>query len=54
MIKILQRGQHGHAICLGSRKTNLSTILCTELDLGLFMKDVDKDVIFHLPLDVIH
>jgi len=41
--------------CVLSRfkKTNLSTLLCTELDLGLFMKDVDKGVSFHLPLDVV-
>jgi hypothetical protein len=36
------------------KKTNLSTILCTELDLGLFMEDVDKGVRFHLALDGIH
>jgi len=30
-----------------SRKTNISTLLCTELFLGLFMKDVDKGVCFH-------
>ncbi|KEH22093.1 hypothetical protein MTR_7g033015 [Medicago truncatula] len=36
------------------RETNLSTLLCTELDLGLFVKDVDKGVRFHLPLDGIH
>ncbi|KEH29752.1 hypothetical protein MTR_4g451355 [Medicago truncatula] len=36
------------------KKTNLSTILYTELDLGLFTKDVDKGVRFHLPLDGIH
>jgi len=34
-----------------SRKTNLSTILCIELDLGLLMKDVDKGLSFHLTLD---
>ena len=33
---------------------NLSTFLYTELDLGLFMKDVDKGVRFHFPLDGIH
>nr|ABN05987.1 hypothetical protein MtrDRAFT_AC149206g27v2 [Medicago truncatula] len=35
-------------------KINLSTLLCTELDLGLFMKDVDKGVSFNFPLDGIH
>jgi len=39
---------------LGSGKTNISTLLCTELDLGLFMKDVDKGVISHFPLYGIH
>jgi len=54
MIEVLHRGQHGQVIGLGSGKTNLSTLLCTELDLGLFMKDVDKGVRFHFPLDGIH
>jgi hypothetical protein len=36
------------------RETNPSILLCTELDLGLFMKDVDKGVSFHFTLDGIH
>jgi len=36
------------------REINLSTLLCTELDLGLLMKDVDKGISFHFPLDLIH
>jgi len=51
MVEILHRGQRGHVICLGSGKTNLYTLPCTELDLGFFMKDVDKGASFHLPLD---
>jgi hypothetical protein len=32
------------------KKINVSTVFCLELDLGVFMKDVDKGVCFHFPL----
>jgi len=36
------------------KKINLSTLLCTEFDLGLFIKNVDMNVIFILCFSLAH
>jgi len=50
MIKILHIGQHGPALlpCLG--KTNFFTPFYFESSLGVFMKVVDRGVIFQMAL----
>jgi len=50
MIEILHMGQHSHAPCLGLGKSNFSTTLCSELDLGVFMNFVGMNDIFKYAL----
>ncbi|KEH42621.1 hypothetical protein MTR_1g070525 [Medicago truncatula] len=44
-------GQHNRALFPSIGKTNFSTTFCSELNLGVFMKVVDIDVIFQVDLE---